>query len=598
MTENTKLARPAAGETVSVSVGSGARLEFAFDQSKANLGKDGKDFVLTFDDGAVLRLQGFYDNFGENANPPTLIVEGNELPGEAFLAALNNPDLMPAAGPAAPPPPLIGGGGWGGDAMLNGAVMLTVSAHFDVADGFDQHIILFEAKEGWIIEVPDGYALLPANYVLDGLAYCQIAVNDMADGNPTLTVILTPETPTIGTGGMDIKVGGLSLYANGNAAVVISEEPLAVAWNNTAQLVLHEGTMEGVAGEVDLQFRLSLQNGNQTLSVATAIVLNFVVTSDTGNLRVPDRWMNTETTDGRGNTLCWSKDAATGNYILTATWAPEQSELDVAFEAFHMGAQNGIIDPDLTLRLTLKSVSTLDSAGYPVWPDGLDHAVNAGDPDHPFTVGDQLAFTVVDADYAQVAAYGIGHEADGMTLAHVDASGVYDGSHLEHGQVIMGADGDDTIYATQGNDILIGGSGHDTYVWNNVNMGHGDDARDVIKDFDMHNDTLRFDDLFGTLSGDAAGHALESLLHSSAQWDTQNLSFSATDGNASIQLNVMDTVATLKVSYASQSEEYGSTQYTQTVELQGFNAADHFGGTADAAEVAKMLQDIIKVGGA
>ncbi|MDR2695021.1 MAG: DUF5801 domain-containing protein, partial [Deltaproteobacteria bacterium] len=120
MTENTKLVRPGAGETSSVSVGPDARLEFAFNQADATLSKDGKALVLTFDDGAVLRLQGFYNNFGENARPPILVVEGRELPGEAFLAALNNPDLMPAAGPVAPPPQLIGGGGWGGDALLNG----------------------------------------------------------------------------------------------------------------------------------------------------------------------------------------------------------------------------------------------------------------------------------------------------------------------------------------------------------------------------------------------------------------------------------------------------------------------------------------------
>ncbi|MDR2694904.1 MAG: DUF5801 domain-containing protein, partial [Deltaproteobacteria bacterium] len=119
MAENTRLTRPGAGETSSVSVGPGARLEFAFNQADANLSKDGKDFVLTFDDGAVLRLQGFYNNFGDDARPPMLIVEGRELPGETFLATLNNPDLMPAAGPVAPPP-LMGGGGWGGDALLNG----------------------------------------------------------------------------------------------------------------------------------------------------------------------------------------------------------------------------------------------------------------------------------------------------------------------------------------------------------------------------------------------------------------------------------------------------------------------------------------------
>jgi hypothetical protein len=342
----------------------------------------------------------------------------------------------------------------------NGTVMLTVSTRFDAADGA-QHIILIEAKEGWSIEEPDGYTLLSSNYVLDGVAYCRLAVNDASDIHPTLTVILTPETPAIGAGGMDITVGSLSLYANGDSIAAVAEEPLAVAWNNTARIVFNEGAMEGVAGE-DLQFRLGLQNGNRTMHTATAIALHFVVTCDTGDFRAPDSWMLSESVDSGGNTLSWSRDAATGHSILTATLSPGQSALDVSFEAFHTGGLNGIIDPNQTLHLTLKSVSALDGAGYPVWPEGLDPVMSAGDSDHPFTLGDQIAFTVVDAEYAQVAAYGIGHEADGMALAQVDASGVYDGSHFEQGQVIVGSGGDDTIYATRGNDILVGGGGNDT----------------------------------------------------------------------------------------------------------------------------------------
>ena len=45
-------------------------------------------------------------------------MEGNELPGDAFLAALNNPDLMPAAGPGAGTV-MTGGGGYA-DALLAG----------------------------------------------------------------------------------------------------------------------------------------------------------------------------------------------------------------------------------------------------------------------------------------------------------------------------------------------------------------------------------------------------------------------------------------------------------------------------------------------
>ncbi|MCL1985431.1 MAG: hypothetical protein FWG59_03185, partial [Betaproteobacteria bacterium] len=120
MAENAQLHRPAAGQSDVVPVGPDAKLEFTFDQTDANLGKDGQDLVLSFDDGATLRLQGFYDNFGEGAQPPTLVVEGQDLPGEAFLAALNDPALMPLAGPGAGAAAAMLGGGAYEEALLHG----------------------------------------------------------------------------------------------------------------------------------------------------------------------------------------------------------------------------------------------------------------------------------------------------------------------------------------------------------------------------------------------------------------------------------------------------------------------------------------------
>ena len=125
MAENTPLIRPSAGQSSTVSVGPNARLEFSFDQGNANLSKAGQNLVFTFDDGAILTLEGFYDNFGGKAQPPTLVVQDNELPGETFLAALHNPDLMPAAGLAGPQQ----GGGLYEDADLSSV---------DGVDGLDK----------------------------------------------------------------------------------------------------------------------------------------------------------------------------------------------------------------------------------------------------------------------------------------------------------------------------------------------------------------------------------------------------------------------------------------------------------------------------
>ena len=116
MTDNITLVRPGTGQSVHVPIEPAARLELAFNQNEAVLSKEEQNLVFTFHDGATLTLEGFYNSFGDNAQPPTLIVEGKELPGEVFLAALNSPDLLPAAGPTAPPR----GGGSYEDALLRG----------------------------------------------------------------------------------------------------------------------------------------------------------------------------------------------------------------------------------------------------------------------------------------------------------------------------------------------------------------------------------------------------------------------------------------------------------------------------------------------
>ena len=118
MAANITLTRPHAGQSITQPVGPDARLEFAFDQNDGVLAKEGQDLVLTFNDGGKLVLEGFYANFTDNAQPPTLIVQGHELDGQAFLSAYDNPDLMPAAGPTAAS--AIMGGGAYEDAMLHG----------------------------------------------------------------------------------------------------------------------------------------------------------------------------------------------------------------------------------------------------------------------------------------------------------------------------------------------------------------------------------------------------------------------------------------------------------------------------------------------
>jgi|GEM_PF-6912210 len=73
----------------------------------------------------------------------------------------------------------------------------------------------------------------------------------------------------------------------------------------------------------------------------------------------------------------------------------------------------------------------------------------------------------------------------------------------DHGHVLVGGHGDETIhgglgddiiYGGQGNDIMYGGGGSDIFAWKN---DHLDGSTDKIMDFKLGEDSLRFDDLFG-----------------------------------------------------------------------------------------------------
>ena len=71
-------------------------LEFAPDPGAVE--KNGQNLEFTFEDGGKLVLEGYYNHFESKTLPVMVTEEGDELPGEDFLASLNE-DLLTAAGP-------------------------------------------------------------------------------------------------------------------------------------------------------------------------------------------------------------------------------------------------------------------------------------------------------------------------------------------------------------------------------------------------------------------------------------------------------------------------------------------------------------------
>lgn len=76
----------------------GARFVFDFPTDAAELSRSGDDLVFSFGNGATLTLDGFYTVFTQK-EMPVFEVGGTEVSGADFLAALAQPELMPAAGP-------------------------------------------------------------------------------------------------------------------------------------------------------------------------------------------------------------------------------------------------------------------------------------------------------------------------------------------------------------------------------------------------------------------------------------------------------------------------------------------------------------------
>ena len=95
-----RLVKPQANTAQTVSCAADSRFVLEFPSDAALFAKDGDDLVLTFEDGSSIRLQDFYTTYSKE-EMPSFEMEGAEISGEDFFAALGNPDLMPAAGPAA-----------------------------------------------------------------------------------------------------------------------------------------------------------------------------------------------------------------------------------------------------------------------------------------------------------------------------------------------------------------------------------------------------------------------------------------------------------------------------------------------------------------
>lgn len=115
-----RIARPQAGERLALQAGENARFVLDFQSSEALLERAGENLVFTFEDGGSVSIEGFYTAYTAESLP-SFQVEGSELAGKDFFAALDE-TLMPAAGPAAAAAPPGGSSQAFGSSALMGGV--------------------------------------------------------------------------------------------------------------------------------------------------------------------------------------------------------------------------------------------------------------------------------------------------------------------------------------------------------------------------------------------------------------------------------------------------------------------------------------------
>ncbi|MFQ9868348.1 MAG: hypothetical protein ACLRWP_16430 [Bilophila wadsworthia] len=97
------LNKPEAGTQAVFEAAGDSRIDLNFPTDQATLERSGNDLIFRFDDGSTVILRDFYTAYTKDSMPD-FVIEGTPIAGEQFFTALNEPDLMPAAGRRQTPP--------------------------------------------------------------------------------------------------------------------------------------------------------------------------------------------------------------------------------------------------------------------------------------------------------------------------------------------------------------------------------------------------------------------------------------------------------------------------------------------------------------
>lgn len=290
-----RLVKPATGASQSVPCTPEARFVFDFPATEATLAREGDNLAIRFEDGGSLTLEGFYTEYNEE-NLPSFDINGTEVAAADFFAAMNEPDLMPAAGPGTGSTPT---GGrfheWGNADLADGIDHLNgLDWGFSRSFEWEDHP---NAVGGW--DGDDGGRLYAA--VPDGPR--DTPPDNPVDVTPENPGELPPNTPEIGDSGLDLSrdvltvkeedlpggaeaSGSMDITApDGVASIVIGG---VTVWENgalTAAPVVstHEGVLtvtgfDAATGKLEYSYKLNQATQEHEAPGKDSIAHNLTVT--------------------------------------------------------------------------------------------------------------------------------------------------------------------------------------------------------------------------------------------------------------------------------------------------------------------------------
>ncbi len=426
--------RPQAGETLTVLASSGLQIILAFDPADAKFGVEGDDFILTFEDGARIVVQGLV-SAAQGADAPTIQIAGIEIDAdvlvEQVLALVEQAQAEPietAAGEAGEGEGAEGGGG----------------SRYD--DSFGE-VISGLAKQGVIGETELGFGLI-------------------ANGNTELPADAEfVSEGAAGSGGgfapLGSAPGGTSDPGPAPSAAPVEDAPSPPA-------------------------PLSVSGPPAPLSVSG---MDIITNEATGNLEIPDQLLLYLATDDHGEGLSMAGPSNGGGdnaYIWEAgavalsgadpanTWANHVTDN----VKFHIGNGNPFYEGSFTYGVS----NGLGATG-----------TNTVGVRNVETGNDRSYWTLDRAD-SEDGEVLLG--LDGRNkITGGDGDDIIHGGHDASGDILIGGDGDDVIFGGSGNDDLQGGDGADNFI---MSAGFGRDdvdggISDVDGDGNVDTDTITLD---------------------------------------------------------------------------------------------------------